>query len=439
VRKLWRQCFDHNMKMCGWTEKECMVHATPALAEAYQSTAAGLNTFDELFSFLERQVLPLLDSRDREEFEQLRIGVMGVPQFQLKLETLAKRVGATEKDVVYRFVRGFIHDHPDVHKYLSLHYLEKPLAEAAAMAQKMMELSPQPLPPRRMVAAAWASNSRNEDCVGTHPNSGIPYGGGSPHPELGEGITDTRQAGMMAELARTQNRVVAAVTAMQEGATRTATMLEASSGRAAAAVEDAAARLVAAVQNPTAHLPRGLAPEWQATPHPHGGYTNSPWSRAPNASTMPQSHGKFTSHMDNDRFKGPQAGRTPMSTPRAAPAGNAGGSKGEGLPRNQNWIDLESLPADMWSGPAPPPNRASLGREWQVKDCEFCRSRGVPETDPVTGRSNGHNPRFCDRLAQAIKDKPELHHCLLETPARSGRNNRPGPSTNTSAFPPHRQ
>ena len=307
------------------------------------------------------------------------------------------------------------------------------------MAQKMMELSPQPLPPRRMVAAAWANDPHAGDCTGTRHPEGTPYGAGNTHPESGKGVTDARQVDMMAELARTQTRVVAAVTAMQEGATRTATMLEASSGRAAAAVEDAAARLVAAVQNPTAYLPRGPTPGWQPTPTPHAGFTSSPWNRTTSAQATPPPRSMFTPRTESDRFKAAQAGRAPTFTPRTAPAGNAGGSRGDGTPRNQSWIDLESLPADLWNGPAPPPNRATLGREWQVKDCAFCHSRGIPETDPMTGRSNGHNPRFCDRLAQAIKSKPDLHHCLLETSARNGRNNRPNTSAGTTTLPPQHQ
>ena len=86
------------------------------------------------------------------------------------------------------------------------------------------------------------------------------------------------------------------------------------------------------------------------------------------------------------------------------------------VPRNKHRIDLEHLPPELWSQPPPPRNRVALGREWQVKDCVYCNIRGMPETNQRTGRSNGHNPWFCDRLAQEIRSKHLLQHMLDDDP-----------------------
>ena len=86
-------------------------------------------------------------------------------------------------------------------------------------------------------------------------------------------------------------------------------------------------------------------------------------------------------------------------------------------PKENVKIKLDKLPSHLWGGPLPPRNRKELGREWQIKDCLFCDKNKRPEIDPVTGRSNAHNPWWCAKLREAIEKMPNGEYYLERMPS----------------------
>ena len=396
---MWKQQIAYNKGTHDWSDFDCIMHATPSLPIAYQAPAAECKSTEALLLFVEQQLSPTLPHGDRAEFNRLKIGSMTVPQYRLKLEGLGRRIGASSDDIKDRFIEGVREEHPIAHSVL-LGYPEKTeLGELVLVAQRLVEDARlnRAAEPRRLVAAAMPHGQGYYPPASPHQWVGAPdFENEEDHyPEGSGGFIPPSPRGPSVQSHDEFIRAVAA----QVG-------------------EQLATPAAQPRPPPPPYAQQRAGPQAQWNPPQGGsGYTSY--------GSMPAPHQAQTPYM-NARGGGAAGGAAPYQLRAPLSNTSAAATQGRGPSdrvEERFWIELEKLPAQLWAGPSPARNENDLGRKWHVRDCPHCTRQGRPEVDPVTGLSNGHNPRFCRHLAKHIQEShPHLRQHLIPATDREAVN-----------------
>ena len=415
IMKTWRRNVTHNRK-CGWDEDANLTHAILAVPESLLHAAGDQHTMSDLMELLRLHYTPLLNSQDRREFRKLQIGSQTVPQFRMRVEELANRLGVSEQEACEQFIEGFERDHPELHRWMRGTMIDQTLGELAAFAQRMIEANnaePRSAP-RRLVGSAQPMDEGMWD-TGTPPDSiarapSAPKDAFEPH---------------LQECLRSMNGGVNKLHATCEMIANW--IREDRNGPMICATPDVPLPGYPGGHGPAPHAAAATAPpQWNQGvggqpqgwgPNPAGpqyGYPSATWNRKP-----PPPHLQPT--MQHDPAPPPPnggsafvpSGRTGIGATNADASNKGPRMQGDG---KKYFLCLEQLPAALWNGPPPPRNQAELGRPWRVSDCQFCSEQQLPEVDPRTGQSNGHNPRYCRHLVRFIQERrPDLERHLLDS------------------------